>query len=220
MPNFVPKKNRVSESVRNNETSNTANTTQATNAAQADDLIIVARIGVAYGVKGWVKIHPFSHSPDALQNASYWWIAPYIPEQSVADAHWQAFEPKGFKPHADAWVGTMAGWVDRTMAEQFKGWQIAVSRTEFPQPDEDEFYWVDLLGAQVVNQDGVVLGEVTQLLENAAHTVMQIGAPVGTSDSVKPIEYLIPFVSAFVGKVDVQSQPKTIAVTWDVDATA
>ena len=217
MVNFVPKQKRVQEPAQ--QATKTVKTQSSnTIVQQMDDLIIVARIGVAYGVKGWVKIHPFSHSPDALQNATRWWIAPYIPEQSVADAHWRAFEPKGFKPHADAWVGTMAGWVDRTMAEQFKGWQIAVSRTEFPQPDEDEFYWVDLLGAQVINQDGVVLGVVTQLFENAAHTVMNVVSQ--DSDLVKPTEYLIPFVSAFVGEVDVQSQPKFIAVTWDVDATA
>lgn len=217
MVNFVPKQKRVQEPAQ--QATKTVKTQSSnTIVQQMDDLIIVARIGVAYGVKGWVKIHPFSHSPDALQNATRWWIAPYIPERSVADAHWRAFEPKGFKPHADAWVGTMAGWVDRTMAEQFKGWQIAVSRTEFPQPDEDEFYWVDLLGAQVINQDGVVLGVVTQLFENAAHTVMNVVSQ--DSDLVKPTEYLIPFVSAFVGEVDVQSQPKSIAVTWDVDATA
>ena len=216
MVNFVPKQKRVQEPAQ--QATKTVKTQSNTIVQQMDDLIIVARIGVAYGVKGWVKIHPFSHSPDALQNATRWWIAPYIPEQSVAVAHWRAFEPKGFKPHADAWVGTMAGWVDRTMAEQFKGWQIAVSRTEFPQPDEDEFYWVDLLGAQVINQDGVVLGVVTQLFENAAHTVMNVVSQ--DSDLVKPTEYLIPFVSAFVGEVNVQSQPKSIAVTWDVDATA
>jgi 16S rRNA processing protein RimM len=224
MATFVPKKNRVQEPVQKVETpvavvtpsNSIANQKNQTN--QTNDLIIVARIGVAYGVKGWVKIHPFSHSPDALQNAARWSIAPYIPDQSVADAAWQQVTPKGFKAHADAWVGVVDGWNDRTMAEKFKGWQIAVSRDEFPQTDDDEFYWVDLLGAQVVNQDGVLLGEVTQLFENAAHTVMSVVPQ--NSESAKPVEYLIPFVSAFVGKVDVQSQSKTIAVTWDVDATA
>ena len=213
MASFVPKKNRTQEPV--------VKATESQNnsiANQADDLVIVARIGAAYGVRGWVKIHPFSHSPDALENATKWWIAPYIPEQAVADSAWQSVKPKGFKPHADAWVGVVEGWNDRTLAEKFKGWQIAVSRDDFPQTDENEFYWVDLLGAQVINQDGVLLGVVTQLLENAAHTVMNVVSQDETS--VKPTEYLIPFVSVFVGEVNVQSQPKTIAVTWDVDATA
>ena len=45
--------------------------------AQPTDLVIVARIGVAYGIKGWVKLHPFSNSPDALYDAKKWWITPY-----------------------------------------------------------------------------------------------------------------------------------------------
>ena len=213
MATFVPKKNRTEHFVQK-----ASDSQDHANAQPANDLVVVARIGTAYGIKGWVKIHPFSHSPDALQNASRWWIAPYIPEQDYANASWQQVKPTGFKPHADAWVGTCQGWFDRTHAEHFKGWQIAVSRTEFPQTDEDEFYWVDLLDAQVVNQEGVVLGVVTQLFENAAHTVMHVVSQ--SSDTEKPLEYLIPFVSAFVGQVDVQSQPKTIAVVWDVDATA
>ena len=216
MATFVPKKNRVEiPAVKTNESQDHAV------AQSADDLIVVARIGVAYGIKGWVKIHPFSHSPDALQNARRWWIAPYIPEQKNENTSWQQVKPKGFKPHTDVWVGTCEGWIDRTYAEQFKGWQVAVSRSEFPQTDEDEFYWVDLLDAQVVNQEGAVLGVVTELFENAAHTVMHVVSQTSAStNTAKSAEYLIPFVSAFVGQVDVQSIPKTIAVVWDVDATA
>ena len=77
MVNFVPKQKRVQEPAQ--QATKTVKTQSNTIVQQMDDLIIVARIGVAYGVKGWVKIHPFSHSPDALQNATRWWIAPYIP---------------------------------------------------------------------------------------------------------------------------------------------
>ena len=76
------------------------------------------------------------------------------------------------------------------------------------------------MGAQVLNQDKQILGEVVSLLENAAHTVMQIRSADVLSEGQKPREYLIPFVSAFVGEVDLKSTPKTIAVTWDIDATA
>ena len=199
MSTFVPKKKRATE--------------------QPHDLIVVGRIGTAYGIKGWAKIHPFSHSPDALLHAKRWWIAPYIPEQAVKQAQWQVVSPSQLKPHADAWVGVCTEWADRTQVERLKGWQIAIARADFPQTDEGEFYWVDLLGAQVINQDQVVLGEVVGFLENAAHTVLTVRAQ-DSSEKQKPVEYLIPFVSAFVGEVDLLATPKTIAVTWDVAATA
>lgn len=185
---------------------------------QPSDLVVVARIGVAYGVKGWVKLHPFSHSPDALQDAKKWWIAPYLGDESadVNELNWSVVAPVVFKPHSDNWVAQFKGWDDRTDAEKHKGWQIAVSRADFPKPADDEFYWVDLVDASVINQDGVVFGTVTGLLENTAQTVLQVGVE---GDKTAP-EYLIPFVSVFIGEVDLKSTPKTIQVIWDVEATA
>ena len=201
MATFVPKKNRTEHFVQK-----ASDSQDNANAQVANDLVIVARIGAAYGIKGWVKIHPFSHSPDALQNASRWWIAPYIPEQNHANALWQQVKPKGFKPHADVWVGTCQGWLDRTHAEQFKGWQIAVSRTEFPQTDEDEFYWVDLLGMSVINRQGEDLGAVADLLSTGPQTVLVI------RHETTGIERLIPFVDAYIDAVD---QPeRRIRVDW------
>ena len=214
MSTFVPKKKRATEQTLLDQTQATRDS-----AEQPHDLIVVGRIGTAYGIKGWAKIHPFSHSPDALLHAKRWWIAPYIPEQAVKQAQWQVVSPSQLKPHADAWVGVCTEWADRTQVERLKGWQIAIARADFPQTDEGEFYWVDLLGAQVINQDQVVLGEVVGFLENAAHTVLTVRAQ-DSSEKQKPVEYLIPFVSAFVGEVDLLATPKTIAVTWDVAATA
>ena len=214
MSTFVPKKKRATEQTLLDQAQATRDS-----AEQPHDLIVVGRIGTAYGIKGWVKIHPFSHSPDALLQAKRWWIAPYIPDQAMEQAQWQVVSTSQLKPHADAWVGACAEWADRTQVERLKGWQIAIARADFPQTDEGEFYWVDLLGAQVINQDQVVLGEVVGFLENAAHTVLTVRAQ-DSSEKQKPVEYLIPFVSAFVGEVDLLATPKTIAVTWDVAATA
>ena len=181
------------------------------NASTPSDLIIVARLGVAYGVKGWIKVHPFSHSPDALEHSNIWWIAPYLPHQTeVPLASWQAVEVKTIKAHSDSWVAELVGWDNRSIPENHKGWQVAVSRSDFPVTDDDEFYWVDLIGASVVNQDGVTLGVLHALLESAAHPVMQISGGLN--------EYLIPFVAAFVGEVDVVG--KVINVEWDVDSVA
>lgn len=181
------------------------------NVSTPNDLIVVARLGVAYGVKGWIKIHPFSHSPDALENAGVWWLAPYLPNQTdVPLSAWQAVEVQTIKPHSDEWVALFADWSDRSIAESHKGWQVAVSRADFPNTDDDEFYWVDLIGATVLNHDGVTLGVLQGLLESAAHPVMQITGEGG--------EYLIPFVGAFVGEVDTAA--KIVNVEWDVDATA
>lgn len=214
MSTFVPKKKHAEERTLLDQAQAMCDSVE-----QPHDLIVVGRIGVAYGIKGWTKIHPFSHSPDALLHAKRWWIAPYIPDQAVEQAQWKAVSPLQLKPHGDAWVGECAEWMDRTQVERLKGWQIAIARADFPQVGKGEFYWVDLLGAQVINQDQVVLGEVVGFLENAVHTVLTVRGQNSPEES-KQVEYLIPFVSAFIGEVDLRDTPKTIAVTWDVAATS
>jgi 16S rRNA processing protein RimM len=71
---------------------------------------------------------------------------------------------------------------------------------------ENEFYWSDLIGLKAVNREGVELGRVDSLMETGAHDVLVVK---GTR------EHLIPFVAAFVGKVDVAGG--TIEVDWGED---
>lgn len=176
-----------------------------------NDLVLVARLGEAYGLKGWIKLHPFSPYPDALGHAKVWWIAPFLPAQAkVPHSAWQQLHVKNFKPHSDAWVVEFKDWqAGRTDAEKHKGWQVSVPRGAFPKVEQDEVYWVDLLGSTVINQEGLTLGVVKSLLESAAHPVMSIFGE---------LEYLIPFVGVFV--IDVDEKNKVIYVDWGVDATA
>ena len=51
------------------------------------------------------------------------------------------------------------------LAAQFKGRRVYVSRARFPAPAEGEYYWVDLVGCQVSNLEGRVLGTVNQVVD-------------------------------------------------------
>jgi 16S rRNA processing protein RimM len=75
-----------------------------------------------------------------------------------------------------------------------------------PPPKENEFYWSDLIGLKVLNREGVELGKVDSLMESGANDLLVVkGAR----------EHLIPFIAAFVGKVDVAGG--TIEVDWGED---
>ena len=79
-------------------------------------------------------------------------------------------------------------------------------RSALPTPAENEYFWADLIGLEVVNQHGVVLGRVDSLMETGAHDVLVVEGSK---------EYLIPFIDAFVGKVDVEAG--RIEVDWGED---
>jgi 16S rRNA processing protein RimM len=89
-----------------------------------------------------------------------------------------------------------------------RGHEIAVPRSEFPEPDEDEFYWTDLIGLQVFNKDEVLLGKVDSLLETGANDVLVVKDEHGK-------KRMIPFVGAIVLEVDIKAG--RIVADWGLD---
>ena len=96
---------------------------------------------------------------------------------------------------------------DMLPAEAVDGWYIGAPREALPTTAENEFYWGDLVGLDVVNESGESLGSVKGLLSTGAHDVLQVGEG--------ETERLIPFVAAFV--LDVDLAARRIRVAWGKD---
>lgn len=114
----------------------------------------------------------------------------------------------GLKAHGDGLVVSFAGVADRTAAEALKGQLIGVPREALPETGDDEFYWADLLGLAVVNEEGAVLGKVAGLIETGANDVLQVVNDAGE-------ERLLPFVDAVV--LEVNKPAGVIRVAWGCD---
>ena len=177
------------------------------------DAIEVGRIADAWGIKGWFKVLPHSADPEALFSARRWFLQP-------ATQGARTFEGTGLrrlreiKEHADTLVACAHDVPDRNAAEALKGARIFVPRTSFPTAAEGEYYWVDLMGMSVVNREGHGFGIVRELLSTGPQTVLVIESePAGAE--AKPVETLIPFVSAFIDDVDLPS--RRITVDWQPD---
>jgi 16S rRNA processing protein RimM len=115
------------------------------------------------------------------------------------------------KEHSDTLVASAHEVDDRSAAEALKGARIFIPRSSFPTAAEGEFYWVDLLGLDVVNREGVVLGQVHDLLSTGPQTVLVLSS----LQNGKPLERMIPFVSQFVDGVDLPG--RRITVDWQAD---
>lgn len=172
-----------------------------------DDLVDVGYISGAQGLRGWLKAQPHSADATAMLGARTWWLRPRIGTQlPVSVTVVQARE------HSGSVVVQLEHLTDRTAAEQFKGQIVAVRRADFPAADEDEFYWVDLIGASVVNLHDEPLGKVDGLLDNGAQQILRV---VATSADGAQEERLIPFVKAYVQSVDAKAGQ--IVVDWELD---
>jgi len=117
-------------------------------------------------------------------------------------------------------VATLVGLRDRNEAEALKGATIQVSRKDFPALEEDEYYWTDLIGLDVVNLQGEALGKVTDMMHNGVQSILRItpAAAAAVADGLsaaKVQDRLVPFVDQFVKTVDLEG--KLITLDWGLD---
>ena len=178
------------------------------------DAVEVGRILDAWGIKGWFKVQPYSAESEALFSSKRWYLQP-------PDAKFH----KGFdaftgtvllriteaREHTDSVVAIAEDFRDRTQAEALRGARIFVPRSSFPTAGLDEYYWVDLIGLDVVNREGLALGQVSELLSTGPQTVLVISY----DEAGKTLERMIPFVAVYVDAVDLPG--KRITVDWQAD---
>ena len=174
------------------------------------DAVEEGRIADAWGIKGWFKVLAYSADPEALFSSKRWYLQPAErgPKTFVGTVKLAIREAK---EHSDTVVASAQDVDDRTAAEALKGARIFIPRSSFPTAATDEFYWVDLLGLDVVNREGVALGQIRDLLSTGPQTVLVMEY---TEDG-KTLERMIPFVSQFVDGVDIPG--RRITVDWQPD---
>lgn len=176
-----------------------------------DDAIEVGAVVDAYGLKGWVKVAAHANAGqggDALLSAKRWWLLKGRERHSasVLDA----------KKHSDSIVARLGDAADRDAALALRGSRVFVRRNDFPTLGADEYYWVDLLGLDVVNEAGVPFGKVVDMIDNGAHSVLRIEYQATSKDGrAVNSERLIPFVGVYVKAVD--RAARQIVVDWEAD---
>ncbi len=166
--------------------------------SQSDDWVVMGRIAAPFGIKGWVKVQPFSEDPGTLLDFESWRVG-----RGEQHTHYSV---EAAQDHGKALVAKLAGIDDRDAAYALRGQEISVAKSALPPPQDNEYYWSDLIGLRVVNREGVELGTVDSLMESGANDLLVVkGAR----------EHLIPFIAAFVGQVDLAGG--TIEVDWGED---
>jgi 16S rRNA processing protein RimM len=174
------------------------------------DAIEVGRIADAWGIKGWFKVLPYSADPEALFSSKRWYLQP-AEKGAKTFSGTLKLAIREAKVHSDTVVATAQDVDSRDAAETLRGARIFVPRSSFPSAEKDEYYWVDLIGLNVVNREGVALGTVRELLSTGPQTVLVLGY----EQDGMPHERMIPFVSVYVDEVDLAA--RQIRVDWQPD---
>lgn len=169
-----------------------------------ETVVVLGKIIGAYGIKGWVRIHPFADDPLSWRKIGQCWKKP--DDNTLAE--WTPLALKQLKAHSDGLVASFDGVDDRTAAEALVGQLLGAPRQAMPPTAVDEYYWGDLTGLAVLNAQAETLGVVRELMETGANAVLVVVDGEGT-------QRLIPFVSHVVSKVDLER--REILVEWGRD---
>jgi len=161
-------------------------------------MVIMGRIVAPYGIYGWLKIQPDTEMLDGLLDYPDWWLG--------REGQWQKYEVETARVHSNTLLVKLKGVTDRDAAFAFKGRQVAVPREQLPEPEENAYYWSDLIGLQVKNLQDFDLGKVAELFETGANDVMVVKGER---------ERLLPFIAQVV--LDVNLDAGTMLVDWDAE---
>ncbi len=162
-------------------------------------MVTVGQVGGPYGVRGWVRIRSFTAPPDGLLKYQPWYLRP-----KRQNGDWSEYDLAQIKPHGGGFIGCFSTIADRNAALPLAGAAIGVTASSLPPLDEDEFYWRDLIGLRVVNEDDMELGVVAGLMPTGTHDVMVVKN--GSA------ELLIPFAHAY--SMGVFPERGLIQVRW------
>ena len=155
----------------------------------------MGRVADSYGVRGWVKAAPDAGGAAGLAKA---------PEWSIEGCTYKVIQAK---PHGATVVAKLEGLETREQALALKGKRVSVRREALPDPGAGHYYLTDLVGLEVVNEQGEILGTIVRMFSNGAQDVMEV--------STDGKERLLPWVPAVVKDVDLGRG--RVTVEWGAD---
>lgn len=142
----------------------------------------VARIGAAHGVRGEVKLWPFTEDPMNVTD-----YGPLETEDGT-----QRFEIETMRAAKDHLVVRLKGVADRNAAEALRNTDLFVARDKLPPiDDEDTYYHADLVGMTAITPDGVPLGNVTAIHNFGAGDLIEIATTAGGEPLLLPFSELV-----------------------------
>ncbi len=174
--------------------------------ASETEWVAVGRLQGPFGVKGWVRILSFTDPPEHILTFSNWWLGGG--RQAVAHPATGDLEKVVFlsgQRHARGVVVQLQGVETPEAAQALSGLDVWVPRTDLPEPEEDMHYWADMIGSQVIENNGRLLGVVDHLFATGANDVLVIREPDGK-------ERLLPFTREVIQTVDTATRTITVCL--------
>lgn len=153
--------------------------------------IKIGKIVNAAGIKGEVKVYNYSDDIEA-----YLYTDTLLLEDTP-------FKVESVRRQKNMIILKLEGIDDRNGAEAVKGRELFIMERDLPALPEGQFYVRDVLGMTVREEDGAVLGTISDVIQNTAQTLLEVEREDGK-------KVLIPKVDAFVLDIDDPKRQVTV----------
>ncbi len=167
-----------------------------------DRLVLVGAFGAPQGVRGEIRVRSFTADPKAI--GAYGALTDAKRSRAFAVERLRAVKD-------DMVVVKLEGVGTREAAALLTGIQIFACRGQLPKPDEDEFYYADLVGLEAVTRAGARLGHVAALSNYGAGDILEI-APEGGGETL-----LLPFTKEIAPVIDFEAGRIVVEPPHEVD---
>ncbi len=176
----------------------------------SQESFVIGKITAVYGVKGWVRIHAYTDSPEHIFSFPSWKL-----RRDGGQAE-KTVEVDSYRAHGKGWVAHIKGVDDRNVAAHYCQHEIMVHSMNMPALSTDEIYLQDLINLQVLSvfngaSHPELLGRASNLMETGANDVLVVDP---CENSIDKRQRLLPYVPN-VHVLDVNLETKTMLVDWD-----
>jgi len=153
-----------------------------------EELITVGKISGTHGIKGQLKVYSYSGNLGSLSAARN------VMLRSPDGITFREFGVKKVKPHNNGFILTLGGYDDIDQALTLVGCELCLKRSQLPEPEDDEYYWCDLIGLRVVTAGGTEIGTLADIFETGSNDIYVVRKDKH--------EYLIPAIKSVISSVD------------------
>lgn len=182
-----------------NDTSGMSDMSGPGETAPGPQFLVIARVMRPHGIRGEMRLQLLTAFPERMRDLDQIFLGknPEEPSEFVSHTVMAARRDRGY------WLVRLEGIEDRETASSYRGWYVLVSLADAVPLEPDEVYLFQVIGLEVVTEDGESLGHVAEIIETGANDVYIVrGGPRG--------EVMIPAIDDVVRSIRPETGKMTI----------
>ena len=149
----------------------------------------IGQIVNTFGIKGWVKVNPFTDDPERFQELNSVLV--------VKNEELINMQIEEVKFHKNVVLIKFKGIEDINMAEKYKGCYIKIKREDARKLPKDTYFIADLIGMKVYDDEGNLLGTLEDIYNNKIHDIYVVKNDLGK-------QILLPSTKEVIKEIDIE----------------